>query len=98
MTADRIILKPTWREILPTMLVIQRDATEKGRDGVRSEFEKMAALADHANDCRTLLKKLLDDSDELGFAGDDSVNGGDTVDWLGQFRTKVEALLSAQIV
>lgn len=97
MPAETIVITPTWREILPTMLVIQCDATEEGREKVRPEFERMATLADHANACRKLLGKLIQDTDELGFAGDDSVNGGDTVDWLGQFRAEVQKLLSTTL-
>lgn len=41
-----IDLTPTWSEILPTMLLVQSDATHEGRAAIRGEFERMAALAD----------------------------------------------------
>lgn len=96
MTAKMIDLTPTWKEILPTMLVVQRDATSEGVERIRPEFERMAALADHANVLRAKLKQLLDDTP--GFDRDQEVSGADLLDWFAEYRAEVKALLSAPVV
>jgi hypothetical protein len=45
-----IDMTPTWSEILPTYLLILRDATEEGKKAAVEELTRMAKIADLYND------------------------------------------------
>lgn len=45
-----IDLTPTWSEILPTLLIILRDASPKGQSSAVEELKNMARAADMWNE------------------------------------------------
>ena len=44
-----IDMTPTWTEIAPTIAHVLENATQEGRDTIRPELMRMAALADERN-------------------------------------------------
>lgn len=56
-----ISLEITWRGIVSSIVAVLKHGTAQGQLDARKELNKMAALADHANECRQFINKFVED-------------------------------------
>ncbi|MDF3881086.1 hypothetical protein [Cupriavidus basilensis] len=96
-----IKLAPSWRGILLGLLAAYRDGTRQGEVAALAELQRMAVIADHARTARAKLQEIVDAFPQFDVSEDSQdseisseVNGGDAVQWLGQFRAEVKEFLA----
>lgn len=103
-TAAGVQIAPTWRSVLPAILLALTDGTRDGQAQARALFSDMAEIADHATAARVQLQKLVDAFPQFDVDEDDDdnpispdVNGADAVEWLEEFREEVKAFLAQPV-